>query len=74
MSYELDSNTKRAIINAKISKINQHIYNYDIELELAQAEEDGPDKEEKVDMFTRYRTEAFAKIDILNSHLALLSE
>lgn len=67
MSNELGNQDKQYIINQKIRFLREQIYNADIDIRLAQAQEI-PDTEQ-VDLYTQYMVDWNAKIVVLEGIL-----
>jgi hypothetical protein len=67
MSNELGNQDKQYIINQKIRFLREQIYNADVDIQLAQAQEI-PDTEQ-VELYTQYRIDWNAKIVVLEDIL-----
>lgn len=67
MSNELGNQDKQYIINQKIRFLREQIYNADIDIQLAQAQEI-PDTEQ-VELYTQYMVDWNAKIVVLEGIL-----
>jgi|LauGreDrversion4_2_1035121.scaffolds.fasta_scaffold36024_2 hypothetical protein len=67
MSNELSNQDKQYIINQKIRFLREQIYNADVDIQLAQAQEI-PDTEQ-VELYTQYKVDWNAKIVVLEAIL-----
>ncbi len=67
MSNELSNQDKQYIINQKIRFLREQIYNADVDIQLAQAQEI-PDTEQ-VELYTQYKIDWSAKIVVLEGML-----
>ena len=67
MSNELSNQDKQYIINQKIRFLREQIYNADVDIQLAQAQEI-PDTEQ-VELSTQYKVDWNAKIVVLEAIL-----
>lgn len=67
MSNELGNQDKQYIINQKIRFLREQIYNADVDIQLAQAQEI-PDTEQ-VELYTQYMVDWNAKIVVLEGIL-----
>ena len=67
MSNELSNQDKQYILNQKIRYLREQIYNADVDIQLAQAQEI-PDTEQ-VELYTQYKVDWNAKIVVLEGIL-----
>lgn len=71
MNTELTKEEKIYIVKSKIKFANEKIFNYDLDLQMGQAEVEGSDQE-SYQLISLYRENTLAHLEVLNAKLAEL--